>query len=159
MNNKISAGIIDSKKQKDSLNTVLKSLDSIVMVIIITSSLLSFVVLYNLTNINIEERNRELSTIKVLGFYTKELTAYIYREIFILSIIGIMIGFYYGKVIYHYILSAIVSSGGLYMDSELKILNFIISAVVIIFFTLLIMIITHFRLKRINMVESLKAPE
>lgn len=97
-------GIVQNTTLTTLIDTIVKSLNKIMEVLILIATLLSIVILYNLTNINVCERIRELSTIKVLGFYENEVTMYIYRETILLSIIGIIVGWFVGMWLHHYIL-------------------------------------------------------
>ena len=92
---------------KGSFDDMLKSLDIVIWVLIAVSGSLALIVLYNLTNINVSERIRELSTIKVLGFYDREVTTYVYRENIILTFIGIIVGCFFGKILHQYILATV----------------------------------------------------
>lgn len=132
------------------------ALDIIVGIIIIVSSILAFVVLYNLNNINILERMRELSTVKVLGFYDIELTDYVYRETRRLTFIGILLGFGFGHWLHRFILRRIVPDMLKLYESVLP-MTYLISAVVTAFFSVVVMYFVHRRLKKIDMVEALKA--
>ena len=89
------------------LDDMLESLDIVIVVLIVSAGLLAFVVLYNLNNINITERRRELATIKVLGFYDKEVSAYVYRENILLTIIGVIVGIVLGAVLHRYVITTV----------------------------------------------------
>lgn len=158
--NKFDASIstISMSNQENRLDELVKSLNIIVFIIVLISSMLCFVVLYNLTNINVEERKRELSTIKVLGFFPKEITIYIYRETLILSLIGIIIGLLFGKSL-HSLVIWIVAPSMVMLDPALPIKNYIIAAAITIIFSIITMLIINRKLKHIDMVESLKATE
>lgn len=135
-----------------------KSLDAIVYVIILCAGLLAFVVLYNLTNINLGERIREIATIKVLGFYNREVAAYVYRENIILSIIGAGVGLGLGIFLHQTIMTSIEQSGIMFGDYIASI-SFLYAFAITIVFTMLVNIFMYRRLKNIPMVESLKAVE
>ena len=122
------------------------------------SSLLAIVVLYNLTNINIEERRREIATIKVLGFYAKETTTYVYRETFILTFLGIVIGLIVGKILHYFILQIVVPYYVM-LSEHLVVVSYIYASLITLFITIFIMLIFHFKIKKIDMVESLKSNE
>lgn len=134
----------------------LDSLNIIVGMIIIVSSILAFVVLYNLNNINISERLRELSTVKVLGFYDIELTDYVYRETRRLTLIGIFLGFGFGHWLHRLILRRIVPDVIKFYERVLP-MTYVVSAIVTVIFTLIVMSFVHRRLKKIDMVQALKA--
>lgn len=141
-----------------SIEDWLSALNIVVFVIIIISSTLAFVVLYNLNNINIQERERELSTIKVLGFYSNEMTKYIYRETIMLTIIGIFIGYLFGHFLFNIILTKIVPDMLKFYEHVFW-QTYVISAAITILFSLIVMVFVHQRLKKIDMVEALKAYE
>lgn len=101
------AGIVQNTTMINQINIIVKSLNKIMWVLILVAVLLGVVILYNLTNINVSERIRELSTIKVLGFFDKEVTLYIYRETIILTLIGILTGFLTGDWLYKYIITVV----------------------------------------------------
>lgn len=135
-----------------------KSLDAIVYVIILSAGMLAFVVLYNLTNINLGERIREIATIKVLGFYNREVAAYVYRENIILSIIGAGVGLGLGILLHRTIMTSIEQNGIMFGDYIANI-SFLFAFAITIVFTMLVNIFMYRRLKNIPMVESLKAVE
>lgn len=135
-----------------------QNLDSIVLIFVVLSGLLAFIVLYNLTNINISERVRELSTIKVLGFFDKEVTMYIVRENIIFTLIGIVFGYGIGYLLTGFILDQIAMSG-LTFPLVITWTSYGLSAVLTIAFTVIVMIVTHFKLKHINMIDALKSNE
>ena len=111
-----------------------------------------------MTNINIEERQREIATIKVLGFYAKETTAYIYRETFILTFIGIIIGLFVGKILHYFVLQIVVPYYVM-LSEHLVLRAYIYSTIITVLVTIFIMIVFHYKLKKIDMVESLKSNE
>ncbi|GCF95429.1 ABC transporter permease [Enterococcus florum] len=143
---------------RNALQDTIKSLNIIMWVLIISAGLLAFVVLYNLTNINVSERIRELSTIKVLGFYDKEVAAYVYRENIFLTLIGILLGFGLGKIEHQYILKTVELDMTMF-SPDIQLASYLYSAVITMFFTLVVGIVMYFRLKRIDMIEALKANE
>ncbi|EOL45999.1 ABC transporter permease [Enterococcus caccae] len=142
----------------DALDDTIHSLNIVVWVLITVSGLLAFIVLYNLTNINISERIRELSTIKVLGFYDKEVTMYVYRENIILTAIGIFFGCFFGKLVHSYVLTT-VEVDMLMFSPTIHWLSYFYSALITLFFTLLVMIFMHKKLKKVDMIEALKSNE
>ncbi|MCD1147854.1 ABC transporter permease [Peptoniphilus sp. KCTC 25270] len=150
--------IMDMAVAKQVMFQLTGNIGEIVFVILTASSLLAVVVLFTLTNINIQERKRELSTIKVLGFYPKELTAYIYRETGTLSVVGILIGFVVGKWLHGMVMSVVVPSQSM-LDPALGFMNFFIPGMITLLLSAIVCVIVHFSLKRINMVEALKAVE
>ncbi|MEI8199637.1 MAG: FtsX-like permease family protein [Eubacteriales bacterium] len=136
----------------------IKSLDAIVLAIIGSAGLLAFVVLYNLTNINLSERIREIATIKVLGFYNREVASYVYRENIILSLIGTAAGLGLGIYLHRIIMSSIEQNGimfGNYIAGN----SFLYAFAITMAFSMLVNIVMYRRLKNIPMVESLKTIE
>ncbi len=158
MNLDAAAATINTETFQGYTNDLVESIDVMVYIIIIGASMLAFVVLYNLTNINVSERQRELSTIKVLGFYPKEVTAYVYRETMLLTIIGILAGYIIGYLMHKIILDFLMGDSQM-MDPTLHASNFILSAGITLLFSVIVMLIVHRMLKRIDMVEALKAIE
>lgn len=140
------------------IDTIVKALNKILKVLIIIAALLAIVILYNLTNINVSERMRELSTIKVLGFYDKEVTQYIYRETFLLTLVGIVVGFGIGELLHLYIIK-VVPPEEVMFDPSLTMHTFILPAVIIIIITAILAIVIHERLKNVDMLEALSSVE
>lgn len=136
----------------------IKSLDAIVLAIIGSAGLLAFVVLYNLTNINLSERIREIATIKVLGFYNREVAAYVYRENIILSLIGAACGLVLGIYLHRIIMSSI-EQNGIMFGNYIAGTSFLFALAVTMAFSMLVNIVMYRRLKNIPMVESLKTVE
>ena len=134
------------------------SLNSVVIIMIVLSGALALVVLYNLTNINISERIRELSTIKVLGFYNKEVTAYVMRENIVLSLLGILFGFFVGAYLHKFILTT-AESGTIIFPLDIHWDSFVYSGLITLVFNFLVIAIAHFKLKHINMIDALKSNE
>ena len=149
---------VNKNVASNAIGDLTQSLNIVVLVLILASSLLAMVVLYNLTNINVSERIRELSTIMVLGFYPREVTAYVYRETMILTVIGIIIGYVFGVLLHGFIVTSLPPANILF-DPAIKPLSYILAAAFTLAFSLIIMLIVHQRVKRINMVEALKAVE
>ncbi|MEG2348501.1 MAG: FtsX-like permease family protein [Clostridia bacterium] len=136
----------------------MKSLNSVVLVLIISAGLLAFIVLYNLSNINISERMRELATIKVLGFYDKEVTAYVYRENLVLTIIGTAVGLVMGYFLNMFIIKTCEVDLVMF-GRTIKLASYILSIIITLVFSAIVNIVTHFELKKIDMIESLKSVE
>ncbi|MCM0647154.1 FtsX-like permease family protein [Clostridium swellfunianum] len=132
------------------------SLDYVILVLIISAGALAFVVLYNLTNVNITERLREIATIKVLGFYDKEVSNYVFRENILLTIIGTIFGLALGIFLHRFIIIT-TEIDYVMFGRQIKFLSYIYSAVLTILFSALVNFVMHFKLKKINMVESLKS--
>ncbi|ERL65271.1 ABC transporter permease [Schleiferilactobacillus shenzhenensis] len=142
--------------QQATVNNMGKMLDPVVLIFILLSGVLSFVVLYNLTNINVAERIRELSTIKVLGFYDNEVTMYISRENIILTVVGILFGYAGGNLLTAYILHQ-AETPQVIFPLYISFSGYAVATVLMIAFTGIVMGITHWRLKRVDMVEALKS--
>ena len=141
-----------------SFSQSLDSINYIVVVLIVAAGALAFVVLYNLTNINITERSKELATIKVLGFYDGEVGAYIYRETSILTLIGTACGLVFGIALHTFVIRTaevdmVMFGRSIYPPS------FVWSALLTILFSLLVNAVMYRKLKNVSMVESMKAPE
>ena len=142
----------------DVFNDIIDGLNNIIYLIIAASSLLAIIVLYNLTAININERKREIATLKVLGFKDKEVSTYVYRETLILTSIGIIIGLFLGVILNSFVLT-IAETDEILFVKDIKPLSFVYAFIIMIFFTVLVQFITHFVLKKIDMIESLKSVE
>ena len=138
------------------MKATVDSIDVVIIIIVLIAMLLALVVLYNLTNINISERIRELSTMKVLGFYPKELTEYVYKETFILSGIGIIFGMILGLVIVDFVIGEFAPLNIMFGNPNYPV-SFSVSAAFTIIFTLIVMVLMHYKLKSIDMVEALKS--
>lgn len=129
-----------------------------IRILIICAVLLAAVVIYNLTNINVSERLRELSTIKVLGFYDLETTLYIYRETIVLSFIGIFVGFAMGWGLHYLIIEALPPDDSMF-NPDLWRSNFLLSGGITMLITLLISLLVHWGIKHVDMLEALKSVE
>ena len=143
---------------EEQIDQILGSLNAVFFIIIFLASLLATVVLYNLTNINVAERMRELSTIKVLGFYNKEVTMYIYRESIILTLLGIALGFIPGKMLHTYICFSL-PQGGTMFPLDITWQNYVLTPVFVILVSLGVMYVMHRKIKKVDMVEALKSVE
>lgn len=142
----------------ENVNNSLSSLNSVVIILILLSAALSFVVLYNLANINISERKREIATLKVLGFNNKEVDNYITREMNILTIIGIVFGLIIGTFLTYIIVDTVEIEMVRFLH-RVNTISYIITIMLIITFTLIVNKIIHYSLKQIDMIESLKSVE
>lgn len=154
-------GIVNVTFLSDSLNALddtTQALTIVVWVLIISAGLLAFIVLYNLNNINISERIRELSTIKVLGFYDNELTMYIYRENIILTIFGILLGLILGKIEHDFVLKT-VELDMVMFSPTIQPLSYLYASLITIFFTIIVGIFVYVKLKNVDMIEALKSNE
>ena len=136
----------------------MKNLGSITIILIVSAGLLAFVVLYNLSNINISERKRELASIKVLGFYDSEVYKYVSRENTILTVIGMAFGCLIGYVLTMYLIKTCEFDMTMF-SPKISIYSYIYSLLITLGFTILVNIATYFALKKIKMVESLKSVE
>ena len=152
------AGIVQNTTMINQINIIVKSLNKIMWVLIIVAVLLGVVILYNLTNINVSERIRELSTIKVLGFFDKEVTLYIYRETIILTFIGILTGFLTGDWLYKYIIT-VVPPDEVMFNPTLSLRAFVVPFVLISLITFILGFIINRRLKNVDMLDALKSVE
>nr|WP_307959673.1 ABC transporter permease [Streptococcus uberis] len=124
--------------------------------LVILSVLLALVILYNLTTINIAERLRELSTVKVLGFHDSEVTLYIYRETVILSTLGIAIGIVVGRYLHSYIMT-VISAANMNFGKDVDLYVYLIPIIAIVLLVFALGIIVHTKLKKLNMLEALKS--
>jgi putative ABC transport system permease protein len=134
------------------------SINSVVFILIVSAGVLAFVVIYNLTNINITERRRELATIKLLGFYNKELASYIYRENTILTIIGSFAGIFIGIFINNFVVSTAETNIMMFMR-KIGPIYFVYSVIFTIFFSVIVNLTMYSRFDKIDMIESLKNAE
>lgn len=134
------------------------NLGLVMLVIIVSSGSLAFVVLYNLNNINVSERIRELSTIKVLGFFDNEVTMYILRENIILTLLGVITGSFFGKILYLFIINT-AENDTMMMLPEVYMSSYIFAGLITVIFSLLVMVMMHFKLKNVNMIEALNYNE
>jgi putative ABC transport system permease protein len=137
---------------------MLKSLDNVVLILIVFSGLLSFVVLYNLSYINISERRREIASLKVLGFYNKEVDNYIIKENFIITLFGIIFGILIGKLFVDYIVYSIEIDLVKFIHT-IALSSYLKTFIFMFTFTIIVCFIIHFTLKKINMIDSLKSVE
>ncbi len=140
------------------IDDTLKSLNYVVIILIVSAGLLAFVVLYNLANVNISERIRELATIKVLGFYDKEVYDYVTRETIILTIIGIVLGLFGGYFLNYYLIGT-CEINTLRFCKIVEPISYVYAVIITVVFTMIVNIVTYFALKKIDMIESLKSVE
>lgn len=142
----------------DTFDQIINSLNLVVAIFIIAAGALSFVVLYNLSNINLNERVREVATIKVLGFRDGEVSTYIVRENIILTIIGTALGLILGVFLHSYVVT-VAEVDVVMFGRSIEPLSFVYAAILSLVFAAVVNFIMHFKLKKVNMVESLKAVE
>ncbi len=150
--------IMDFTGLTRQFNIMIEALDFIILVIIVTAGSLAFVVLLNLTQVNISERIREIATLKVLGFHNTEVNTYIFKEIFLLSLFGAIIGLPLGVLEHHFIMNVINMEMIMFGD-RIKLPSFALAFAVTIVFTLIVLLLTRRPLKKVQMVESLKSVE
>lgn len=142
----------------EMLENMIQSLDFIILVIVICAGALAFVVLYNLTNINVTERQRELATIKVLGFFDREVSAYIYRETVLLTVLGCIAGLFFGVVLHSFVIQT-VEVDMVMFGREVAPLSFLWSGLITMGFSVIVNLFMNRKLRKIDMVESLKSVE
>ena len=152
------SGVSFTSDSSNMLETVMNNMDMVVWILIIAAGMLALVVLYNLLNANISERIRELATIKVLGFYDREVYEYIGRETIILTILGMLFGLIGGYYLTMYILKT-CEIDMLMFDPEIRVLSYVLGIVITTLFAVIVNVITYFSLKKIDMIESLKSVE
>lgn len=143
---------------REQVDNMLGALDEVIVVLIISAGMLAFVVLYNLNNINITERQRELATLKVLGFYNGEVAMYVYRENIVLTVLGAVFGIVLGKFLHGFIIVTVEIESVMF-GRNIDLSSFIYGFLLTILFSLLVNGAMYFKLKKINMVESLKSVE
>ncbi len=153
----ISSAYVNADTQ-EQFNNMISSINYVVIMVIVLAAALAFVVLYNLTNINITERIREIATIKVLGFYSGETAAYVFRENFILTGIGAVLGLGLGKLLHVFIMDCI-NVEAVSFDSYITPLSYLLSVILTFVFAVIVNFFMLFKLKKINMAESLKSVE
>ena len=141
-----------------AMDNMMSSLNYVVIILIVSAGLLAFVVLYNLSNVNISERIRELATIKVLGFYDKEVYKYVARETIILTVIGIVLGLGLGYLLNYFILGT-CEINILRFTKDIHFISYVYAVIITVVFTLIVNVVTYFALKKIDMIESLKSIE
>lgn len=143
---------------EEQFNSMISSINYVVIMVIVLAAALAFVVLYNLTNINITERIREIATIKVLGFYSRETAAYVFRENFILTGIGALLGLGLGKLLHMFIMECI-NVEAVSFDSKITFLSYVLSVILTFIFAVIVNLFMLVKLNKINMAESLKSVE
>lgn len=143
---------------RDSFTDSMVAIDYAVVIVIVAAAALAFVVLYNLTNINITERTRELATLKVLGFYDRETTAYVYRENIFLTIFGILLGLVMGRLLHSWLVLTVEVNMVMFGRTAPP-YAYVLATVLTVLFSVIVNIAAHFKLKKVDMVESLKTVE
>lgn len=140
------------------ISDMLRSMDTVIFIIVFAAGMLAFIVLYNLNNINISERQRELATLKVLGFYELEVSEYMFRENIWLTVIGSIVGMAFGAILHLFVIKT-VEIDIMMFGRNIKPMSFVYSILLTFLFSFLVNLAMHFKLKKINMVESLKSVE
>lgn len=147
-----------SSDTKNNYKDMMNTLNYVILILIVCAATLAFVVLYNLASVNISERRRELATIKVLGFYNEEVTKYIYKEMFILTIIGSLIGLILGSFLTLYVIK--ICETNLFMFTfNINFISYLLSFIITLLFLFIVNLFMHFELKKLDMVEALKSYE
>ena len=150
--------VVQNTALQSQVDTVVASLNKIMGILIIVSGLLAVVIMYNLTNLNVSERMRELSTIKVLGFHSNETTMYIYRETILLTVLGVLAGYGIGVALHQYILN-VVPPDNVMFNPELAAIEFIVPGLVILVISAALYFVELRRLSTVDMLEALKSVE
>lgn len=156
LNQEAVLGVTYATAVYDAFADTLGSLDFVTQILVGAAAALAFIVLYNLTNINVAERQRELSTIKVLGSHDHEVTLYIYRENIILTILGIAVGMLFGQWLTNFIMGT-MEIDNLVFGRVIHLDSYLYAGGLTLLFSVIVMIVIHYQLKRIDMVEALKA--
>lgn len=151
-------GVVQNTTQKNMVSTIVGSLNQIMEVLILVAVLLAVVILYNLTNLNVSERIRELSTIKVLGFHTSETTMYIYRETILLSLLGILAGYGFGEWLHRYIITEVPPDEVMF-DPAISWIALAAPAIVVAVVLAVLGWIVYRQLETVDMLEALKSVE
>ncbi|MCM1104213.1 MAG: FtsX-like permease family protein [Clostridium sp.] len=147
-----------NRDMREAIETSFSSLNLVVVLIIFCAGMLAFIVLFNLININIGERIREIATIKVLGFFNNESSAYIFREVNMLTAAGALLGLLFGRFLHAFVMEQI-KPDGICFDSRILWYSYLFSIAITIVFALLVQIVMRMKLKKISMTESLKSVE
>lgn len=143
---------------RSQLDDMLTSLNLVIVVLIISAGMLAFVVLYNLNNISITERQRELATLKVLGFYDPEVAMYVYRENIVLTVLGAAFGIILGRILHLFVIQTVEVDAAMF-GRNVNLPSYLYSFLFTLLFTLVVNLVMYFKLKKIDMVESLKSIE
>ena len=151
-------GVTSLSQTRDSVSDMLQGLNAVVVLIVICASALAFIVLYNLTNINITERIREIATIKVLGFRDKEVNAYVYRENVVLTVIGMVVGLVLGVFLHAFVIVTAEVDMVMFVRT-ISPWSYVFAALLTLLFAGFVSFVTYFSLKKVDMIESLKSVE
>ena len=155
------SGVATTSRMRDTQDTYMHSMervDFVVVIIILAAAALAMVVLFNLSNINITERQRELATIKLLGFYDNEVSAYVYRENIVLTVFGILMGCFMGHWLHIYLVRS-TEIDLMMFGRQTEWTAYVYAAILTMLFSVLVNVLAHFKMKKIDMVESLKSAE
>ena len=152
------ASVSVTKDFRDRISNMMKSMNYIIMLVVGCAGALAFIVLYNLTNINITERIREIATIKVLGFYPNETSAYVFRENIMLTAIAALVGLPLGKILHSFIINQ-VQIDMMSFNMHIQPFSYVLSVVMTFVFAGIVNFVMYFRLEKISMTESLKSIE
>ena len=155
------SGVATTSRMRDTQDTYMHSMervDFVVVIIILAAAALAMVVLFNLSNINITERQRELATIKLLGFYDSEVSAYVYRENIVLTVFGILLGCFMGHWLHIYLVRS-TEIDLMMFGRQTEWTAYVYAAILTMLFSVLVNVLAHFKMKKIDMVESLKSAE
>ena len=143
---------------KARVDSMLESIDYIVLIVLVCAGALAFIVLYNLTNITITERTREIATLKVLGFYQREQHYYVFRENIVLTAISALCGIPMGIALLYYVMAQIKIST-IYFGCHIEILSYVFAILITFLFTIIVDLTLTSKTKHINMAEAMKAIE
>ena len=152
------SGITFTRTISDRIESMITSMNIVTYVLVVSAGLLAFIVLYNLNNINISERQRELATLKVLGFYDGEISMYVFRENIMLTVLGTIFGIFFGIWLHRFVIMT-VELDIMMLGRQIYTRSYIYSVLLTIGFSILINIVMHWKMKKIDMIESLKSVE
>ena len=150
--------LYEFSKAIDQFNQMVQALNLIIGVVILVAGSLAFVVLFNLTQVNISERIREIATLKVLGFREHEINMYIFKEIFLLTLIGAALGMPLGTLEHHFIMR-VMSMEMIMFGLNIKPISYVYSFLITLIFTFIVLLFMRKPLKKVDMIESLKSVE
>lgn len=151
-------GVSFSNDFREHFAEMLGSLDAVIVILVVSAGLLAFVVLYNLNNINITERRRELASLKVLGFYDMEVSMYVFRENVVITAVSLILGSFFGKLLHHFVMQTVEMDIIMFGRSIMP-ASYIYSILLTILFSVMINFTMHFKLKKVDMATSLKSVE
>lgn len=151
-------GVSYSSSYSEHFDEMLGSMDAVIVVLVVSAGLLAFIVLFNLNNINITERRRELASLKVLGFYDGEVSMYVFRENLVITILSLFLGSGFGKILHRYIVLTI-EMDNIMFGRDIKPMSYVYSILLTLLFAGIINFSMHFKLKKVDMATSLKSAE